>query len=167
MTTSRTGTDRRGFTLVEIVLVAVVLSVLLLGSVPGFQRTARRLRLEQGAFELAALARLARERAVDETRPMAWTWDEERLRVRIEPVRDASSPPEPKDAERMESGALPADVTVTVERDGQRVDCRCANFFPEGTADGAVMTLESGEQTYRVIIDATGQTSVAAGPAAR
>ena len=155
------------FTLIEIVLVAVMLSALLLGSVPGFQRTAQRLRLEQGAFECAGLARLARERAVNEARPMVWTWDEERLRARIEPAPDASSPGEPDASDRMESGPLPAGMTVTLERDGRPVDCRCATFFPEGTAEQAVMTLESGDQTYRVVIDATGQTSVAAGPAAR
>ena len=154
-----------GFTLIEIVLVAVVLSVLLLGSVPGFQRTAQRLRLEQGAFELAGLARLARERAVDEARPIVWTWDEDRRRARIEPAQDAADPGESEPSERLESGPLPAGTTVTLERDGRQVDCQCARFFPEGTAEGTVVTLESGDHTYRVMIDATGQTLVAAGPA--
>jgi type II secretory pathway pseudopilin PulG len=159
----------RGFTLIEIVLVGVVLSLLVLVSVPGFQRTAQRLRVEHTAFEFAQLARLARERAVDEARAMVWTWDAERQRARIEPADAAAGGGNgagPSD--RLESGPLPAGIAVTLLQDGEEVECRCAQFFPEGTAEAAIVTLESGPQMYRMVIDAaTGQTVVAAGAAPR
>jgi type II secretion system protein H len=157
----------RGFTLVEVVLVAVVLAILLTVSLPGFQRTAQRLRVEHAAFELAQLARLAHERAVAEGRETVWTWDGERSRAWVEAAPGAS-PPEAEEAGRVESSPLPAGAVVTLTRDGGDVACRCVHFFPEGTAEGATVTVGVGDHLYTVTVDAaTGQARLAAGAAAR
>ena len=55
-----------GFTLIELILVSVVLSILLAAAAPRFQQTAQRLRAEQSAFECAQLLRMAHERAIAE-----------------------------------------------------------------------------------------------------
>ena len=144
-------------------LVAVVLAILLTASLPGFQRTAQRLRAEHAAFELAQLARLAHERAVAEGRETIWTWDEERLRVRIEAAAAQEISPEADGDVRMESAPLPAGAVVTLARGGEEIACRCVRFFPEGTAESASVTVSVGDHAYTVTVDAaTGQARIAA-----
>lgn len=162
---SLTTRHSHGFTLIEVVLVAVVLAILLTATLPGFQRTARRLRAEHAAFELAQLARLAHERAVSEDREVVWTWDEERRRARVEAAveRGAGEPADPVDG-----SPLPAGAAVTVARGGEEVACRCVRFFPEGTAEAAAVTVSLGDDVYTVTVDAaTGQARLAAGAPAR
>jgi type II secretion system protein H len=155
-----------GFTLIEIVLVAVVLGVLMTASLPGFRRTAQRLRVEHAAFELAQLARLAHERAVAEGGEMVWTWDAERLRARVAAAEEAA--PGTEQAVRMESAALPAGADVAVMRGSEEAACRCVRFFPEGTAEGASVTVSVGDDVYTVMVDAaTGQARLSAGAPAR
>ena len=153
-----------GFTLIEVVLVAVILAILLTATVPRFQQTARRLGAERAAFELAQLARFAHERAVAESREMVWVWDAEHSRVRIEPAETSEASPEGGAGDRTESAPLPSGSGVSVAVGNQEPNCRCIRFFPEGTAEGATLTVTMDEQTYAVTVDAaTGQARVAPG----
>jgi len=166
-----------GFTLIEVVLVAVAMAILLTALLPGFQRTTQRLRVEHAAFEFAQLARLAHERAVNETRETIWTWDEERLRARVE-AADAVSPEVPPQADsqdgmaaeanRVESSPMPVGIVVSVARGSEDVACHCVRFFPEGTAEGTSVTVSMDDHAYTVTVDAaTGQTWLTAGALAR
>ena len=146
----------------------MVLAILLTASVPRFQRTAERLRLEHAAFELAQLARLAHERSVTEDREVVWTWDEERRRARIEAAQEPSSDTAAPAAGPMESSPLPAGAAVSLARGGEEVACRCVRFFPAGTAEEAAVMVRLGDNVYTVSVDAaTGQARLAAGTAAR
>src|SRR3989338_7437801 len=69
--------SQAGFTLVEVILVAVVLGMLMMVSVPRFQQTAQRLQTEQTAFALTQLLRYAHERAVAQGDEIIWVWDPE------------------------------------------------------------------------------------------
>jgi type II secretion system protein H len=165
------NSERAGFTLVEVVLVAVIIGILLAAIAPRFQATAQRLRAEQAAFEVAQLARLAHARAVTEGREFQWRWDAEERRVRIEPARASGSPEPEGDAEgadRAESARLPPDAVVTVTRNQKEIECQCLRFFPGGTAEPGVVTVETGGGAYTVTVDAaTAQARITAGTPAR
>lgn len=151
--------------MIELVLVAVVLSILLAATAPRFSLTAQRLRVEQSAFELAQLLRAAHEQAVVGGRQTKWVWDADARRARVEssePVDDAPVQP------LMESAPLPEPIEVRLTRQGQSVDCGCVRFFPGGTSEPATLTLTAPSATYAATVDeATGQVVLTAGPAAR
>jgi len=147
-----------GFTLVELVLVAVVLAVLLTATVPGFRRTSERLRAERSAFELAQLLRLAHERAVTEGTETVWVWDAQRRRAYLESGR------------MVESSTLPEGLSLLLDRTGPGAsgECSCVRFFPEGTSEPAALTLTSHDQAYTLTVDgATSHVLLAAGTPAR
>ena len=162
------------FTLIEVVLVSVILGVLLAAAVPRFQRTAQRLRVEQTAFELAQLLRVAHEQAVSESHETVWVWDDRALRVRVEPAI-RGEPHEPQDSgERLpthgviESSRLPEGISVSLTREDGPVDCHCVHFFPEGTAESTTLTVSFREHVYTVTVDeTTGQALLIAGVLAR
>jgi type II secretion system protein H len=158
-----------GFTLVEVVLVAVIIGVLLASVAPRFQQTSQRLRAEHAAFELAQLARLAHERAVSEGRDFRWIWDAEERRARVEPVGAAGeSQTDDAPADRTTSARLPADAVVSVTRDRREIECGCLQFFPGGTAEAGVVTVETGGGAFTVTVDAaTAQARITAGAPAR
>ena len=186
-TTSRIGSDIHcgfriansqwliGFTLIEVVLVAVVLAILLTAAVPRFQQTAERLRVEQAAFEFAQLLRMAHERAVAESRAMVWVWDAAAHRARLEPDEGSDGfgnvqPPAPQPPPRglAESSVLPAAISVSVSGEGGASGCSCVHFFPEGTSEPATLILSAGERAYTVTVDeATSRVRLSAGRTAR
>lgn len=154
-TTSPTGTDA-GFTLVELALIMVILGVLLTAAIPRLQQTARRMRVEQSAFELAQLLRAAHEQAVAGGREVVWVWDAERGRARLEP------------GETMMSRSFPEGLSVLLTQDGQAVACSCVRFFPEGTSEPATLTVRLQEQLITATVDdATGQVRLVPGAVAR
>lgn len=165
------GRHGAGFTLVEIVLVAIVIGALLVSSVPGFVRTMERLRAERSAFELAQLLRSAREQAVTGGDPVTWSWDPQTRRVRLEAIPEGPQPPDPDEEPAdgaEESAALPEGLDVTLERAQDPVDCRCVRFFPDGTGESTTLVVTLNEHHYTITVqEATGQVGIRSGAAAR
>ena len=151
-----------GFTLVEVILVAVVLGLLLTASVPRFQQTAQRLHTEQTAFALTQLLRYAHERAVTNGRSVVWVWDETARRARLAVVEE--------DGQRQwltehvaRSRPVRGEITVTLAREGAEVDD--VTFFPDGTSQPATLQIAHRMFHYTVTIDATtSQPLLATGP---
>ena len=151
-----------GFTLIEVVLVAAVLAILLTASIPRFQQTAQRLRVEQAAFELAQWLRVAHERAVADNQEITWVWDAVAHRVLLERVRSGDNP------DLVEGASFPGGMSVSVSGAGGVAECDCVRFFPEGTSERATLTVSAGERAYTIAIDeATSQVRLSAGRAAR
>jgi type II secretory pathway pseudopilin PulG len=145
-------------TLVELVLVAVVLTILLTAAMPGLRRTSERIQAERAAFELAQLLRLAHERAVTEETETMWVWDAQRRRAYLEPGRMA------------ESSTLPEELSLLLDRTGPAAsdECSCIRFFPEGTSEPTALTLTLHDQTYTLTVDgATSHVLLSAGTPAR
>ena len=61
-----------GFTLIEVILVALIMAILAVSVTPQLTRTAQRLRAEHAAFEQMQWLRLAHERAVAESQVITW-----------------------------------------------------------------------------------------------
>jgi type II secretion system protein H len=170
----RTPHSNRGFTLVEIILVSAILVILLLASVPRFSQTAQRLRVEQAAFELTQLLRVAHERAVFEGQDILWVWDGRARRARIEPGSSETFR-EPQDSGQpfssrvlAESSPCPEGMSVSLTRTREPLDCNCVRFFPEGTSEPTTLTMSFRERVYTVTVDeATSQALLSTGLAPR
>ena len=162
-----------GFTLIEVVLIAAVISILLVSSIPRFQQTAQRLRAEQTAFGLTQLLRFSHELSVTEGAEVIWAWRngerESRVWERVDEDhawRDRSPSARP---------ALTGEVSLGVETGAPPLGCpeplgasACVHFFPDGTSEAATLTMNLHEHTYRVTVDGTtSEVLLFAGPAAR
>ncbi|PIQ84120.1 MAG: hypothetical protein COV75_03925 [Candidatus Omnitrophica bacterium CG11_big_fil_rev_8_21_14_0_20_63_9] len=180
-------TRPHGFTLLELVIVTVVITILLSVTIPRFHHTTTRLRVEQAAFECAQLLRTAHARAVAESHQVVWVWDGTARRIQLYDVRSTAgerlvgAPV----GERL-SASVPIDdsVEILVVRDEQALSCSeagdptgcsacsCIHFAPDGTAeDGTaapvIVRLVSERRTYTVTVDApTSQVALLSRPAA-
>lgn len=164
-TTSPTGTDA-GFTLIELALITVIIGILLTAAVPRLQQTARRMRVEQAAYQLAQFLRAAHEQAVAGSQEVVWVWDADAGRARIGP--GAGRAPSPGTPEPMTSPSFPSGLSVLLTRDGGAVECNCVRFFPEGTSEPTTLTVRLQEQLITATVDdATGQVRLSPGTAAR
>jgi type II secretion system protein H len=142
---------KRGFTLVEVILVAVVLALLLAAVVPRFQQTAQRLQTEQAAFALTQLLRYAHERAVAQGEAMVWVWDAEARRARLALLAE--------DGQRQwltehvaRSRPIHEYITVTLAREGAEVDT--VTFSPDGTSEAATLRVARQPFSYTITLDA-------------
>lgn len=162
---------RRGFTFVELVLVTVVLGILLAATVPRFNATAQRLRMEHTAFELLQLLRIARARAVTEGVPIVWVWQAAERQVQLERHEPTGTITVLTERETR-STTLPTGSTLTVTQGGQRVACDCVGFRPDGhvetlTVEPLLVELGYRGTHYHIKLDAqTSRTVLSAGPAA-
>ena len=147
-----------GFTLVEIVLVAAVLVVLLVATLPRFQETSQRLHVERTAFEVAQLLRYAHGRAVSQGDVIVVTWDGDRRRASLGSLDGAEAATWPTDCSRqplalsppLQSVAVPETVTVNLVREDQAITC--VNFFPDGTSDSTTLHLSHRALDYIVTV---------------
>lgn len=162
-----------GFTLIELVLVTAVIGILLVVSIPRFQQTAQRLRLEQTAFAFAHLLRYTHERAVSQGQDMVWTWEDATHQMRSEPVV-AEAPvgggdqPASLPQASAVSDTIPEGFSLTLLRHGEPVGCQCIHFFLDGTSEATILTLHSREAAYTIQVDeATGQVVLTTGTSAR
>ena len=117
-------------------------------------------------FHLVQTLRAARERAVAESRPLVWVWDEQTHESHLETLVNGR-------VERLEKrgtvqASLASSVALQITRAGQPVDCQCVQFFPDGTSDPTTtLTMKGQERVYTVTIhEATGQACLAAGAVA-
>ena len=156
----------RGFTLVELVLVASVLGILLVASVPRFAQTANRLRVEQAAFELTQLLRYARERAVAQGREVRWVWEDDTRQAHLEAVGEDGQPALIPERAAHSSPLIP-DASAALRRGDKSVGCKCIRFFPDGTSESTTIAVRFHELIYTVTVhEATGQACLAAGTTA-
>lgn len=142
-----------GFTLVEVILVAVVLGLLLTASVPRFQQTAQRLQTEQAAFALTQLLRYAHERAVAQGDKILWVWDTDARQAHLEAFQGDNPPQRIKIKENIaRSRPIREDITVTLACEGPEGDA--VIFSPDGTSDAATLRVVHQPFSYTVTVDA-------------
>jgi len=148
-----------GFTLIEVVLVAIVLAILLTATVPRFQQAAQRLHTEQTAVDLMQLLRYAHELTVAQGEAIAWVWDSDTRQARLARVADVGRQwlTEPQARSR----AIDDEISIEGTQDVDAV-----TFFPDGTSEPATLHVASGRNAYILTVDAaTSQVALSAGPA--
>lgn len=177
--TSRMRARRpEGFTLIEVTLVAVVMAIVLLASLPRFQRTAQRLQVEGTAFELVQLLRYARERAVADNRETVWAWSSDGRRAQLYQLGVEPGTPAVTRLEGRLARTRPAQagLTVVAEESPQPVPCpagmpsaaACVSFLPDGTGDPVVLQVRADDESAYLITvkGATGHAQLSARPPA-
>ncbi len=158
---------RRGFTLIELTLITVVIGILLAAAIPRLHHTARRMRVEHMAFELTHLLRAAHELAVTTGEETVWVWDEDARQAWVTP--GSSVVPDPSDSsDVITSSTMLEGTEVLLTRDAFEVGCRCIHFYPEGTSESTTVGVSFGDQVYTATVDAiTSQVTLIAGTPAR
>ncbi len=175
-----------GFTLLELAMVCVVIAVLLTASIPRFQQTAQRLRIEQTAFSFAQMLRYARERAITEGKQVVWVWNDTNRQAQLyaaESTENRESPGSFLPIEQRFWTTLPTGVEIPVKLDAAQRDVACPElsedvlvigcvpFYPDGTSSDVTITIggtRERQPSYSLRIhEATGQVVLAAGTAPR
>ena len=150
--TSTAGSDNRGFSLLELTLVLLLLGLSSLIVLPNIERGLKDRQVRGSALALAAVARDLRSRALDHGIP-------QRLVLRLgensymaAPNREFQLPPDVKFAQ-VEGGET---------ADGQR---RTFLFFPNGSSFGGIIVLSGGGAAlYSVRLEPlTGKVEVSRG----
>jgi type II secretion system protein H len=132
--TLRVGIDDRGFSLIELILVLVVLGVSSLIVIPNVNRGMRAQQLRKTALELAAVARDLRSRALYGGIPQQLVLDQEENRYVVARNREIQLPPNVRFAE-IEGGE-------TLDRRSRRF-----LFFPNGSALPGRVSLSLGDSS--------------------
>lgn len=163
---SRIGmNNRKGFTLLELVFVALILVLLVMSAAPNFSANARRLRLETTAFDLAQLMRYANEMAIARSTEVIWIWDENKRQVYLETaVEDPllGSVRQPLPDKRARSKKLDDQYELVLTSEDTDVDE--VSFFADGTSVPAQWVLLDDEKAYTATVDRyTSQVSLVEG----
>ncbi len=133
------GSRKRGFTLLELLVVLLIVSLLVAVVPPLFSGAVPGARLKAAAHDLGAALRLARNQSI--TRDM-----ETQVHLNLEaPAYAIGEQP---------ARALPAGVELEVAsvagQDTVQATQHVVRFFADGSSDGAIITLSKGERSYRL-----------------
>ena len=129
--TSPAGSIARGFTLIELMLVLMLMGIASVIVMPNIEKGMQDREVRRSALGLAAAARNLRSRAIDEGMPQLLVLDIEQNNYR---------------AARGAEVHLPADVKFSAVVGGEIVDreARQFVFFPNGSSHGGSIALSGG-----------------------
>jgi general secretion pathway protein H len=135
----KTFKSGRGFTLLEIMVVLVIVGLMVALVPPLFSGAVSGTKLKGSARDLAVALRETRSQAIIHNNEQLVHLDLETPRYRIGNGKIQ---------------ALPADVAIAVETiTGERVDPRAQHvlrFFPDGSSSGELVTLSGGDRAYHL-----------------
>jgi general secretion pathway protein H len=164
----------RGFTLIELMIVLVIMSFVLALAGPAVTRGLSGLTLKTAAKKVAAALRYARSQAVNRAQPYSAIFDREHGRIVIRGIprplppdqTAAEAEPEEKTADaagaeaqkpEIKIVALPEGITlkeITIggtEITGTKDELAQIVFYPDGTSQGGELVLvDSRERQYQV-----------------
>ncbi len=146
--TSRTGRKRtdRAFTLIELILLALILAVLAAISTPLFSKTFSSLRLRDSAYNLAKLVNFVQEKAVLEGRVYKLALDAKKGRYYVM----VSKGPEAKKFIHLEEKI--GRVFTLPEGIEMKADKKEVFFYPDGHSGKATVTLSGGKRKTRLTV---------------
>jgi len=167
----RAGTGRRGFTLVELCVVVLLIVTLTAVAAPSFAGFWQASQARNCAWQVAALAHRARDYAISRAVRVALQYDETQGRFLL--TAEVENASDPADFQQLQlAGAQPVtipdavtNVAVTVEN-GQAGPDLPIVFFPDGQALAAHILLTGSQGAWSVnVVPLTGQAKVVEGDA--
>ena len=164
---------RKGFTLIEIMLVAAAIVILMAATMPNLKGVTERLRLETAASHLAQQLRFAQQQAIVRDEDVVWTWDVERQQSQLYLITEERNESiiAPLNEQRLQGrlfAELPTEIELTRDQDGLSCTdgrltegcgrCVCVHFHPDGTLqDGSSkpirMILTHDKSSYTIRVD--------------
>ncbi len=147
----------RGFTLIELIFVMVILGWLLVAAMPRLRQGWTALEMERTAFELAQMLRTARVLAITTNQPITWTWNADTRRAVLQ---QATDPPTPLTGRLGRPRAVPQEVALSVLQSEQPVER--ITFLPDGTSQSTMLLIgDAFAPRSRVTVDgSTSQVAV-------
>jgi general secretion pathway protein H len=132
--------DQRGFTLLEVIVVLVIISLAVGLTIPAIGRSTETIRVRAEVASFSAVMRHARERAIVSHQPHVVVVDPVARRLRLV----AGGP----QGEVRESRSLSENLTIVADAPALAV-----RFEPQGGSSGGDFRLSSGTIAYRVTVD--------------
>jgi type II secretory pathway pseudopilin PulG len=140
-----------GFTLIELIFVAIALGILLVSTAPSFRRSFDKIKLEQAAFSIAQSLRCARSIAVSQSQALRWKWDKEKRSSVILALNEDGALESKMDFRMCEAHL---NEPITLAFSDESLDDLAVNFFPDGTSDALSLRIFGlGKNIYEIDID--------------
>jgi len=134
----------RGFTLIEIMLVVVIILIATAVSVPIFRGTFQSTQMTDAVRSTVRMARFARSIAILKQTDCTLTFEDDQM------VLTSTDPNEPKTARR-----FPADIQIsefeTISEAENFSETRAVHYYSNGMNDGFELTLEDSKNRRRTI----------------
>ena len=143
---------KSGFTLIELIVVVLLLSIVTGLAVPRFKRTFSELQLKSSAFNLYKMLQFARDRAIVEGARFRIHFDFERRSYRLlkAPDKEDRTP-----AYKITPGRFGKKIVLpeTIRIEGHPADLTC---YPDGTCMNAAIRLSGEGGAFEVLISGLG-----------
>jgi general secretion pathway protein H len=144
------GLKAKGFTLIELVIVLVLMSLSIALVTPSLSRISGTLELKAAAKKIAAVLRYCRSEAVQKGKVQQVFFDNDRREIRIE---GAESPEgkkeEPKRSAPPRAFPIPGGIRIKEVKTGSAQtpgEIPVVEFYPNGGSNGASIVLERENQ---------------------
>ena len=137
------ATARRGFSLLELLLVLIILSLLLGLAAPLLTHALDGARLKRAQREIVAALRVSRTRAINTQRQVIFSLDAQTGALRA--GEDARLTPLP------ERATLSIQVPPSEQLSAHDYAVR---FYPDGSATDMTLSFQRGEQVFHIEVDA-------------
>lgn len=144
-----------GFTLVELMLVIVLISVMTALTAPRFRRTASEFELKNAAFNLYHVVQFARERAFIEGREFRIHFDYDKKDYRLLAGPDPTQPLRREAEFKPVEGRFGKKIRLAQELslEGRQNDLTCS---PDGNCDVATFRIRNQEGAYEIAVENLG-----------
>jgi general secretion pathway protein H len=145
----------RGFSLIEIVVVLVLLSLCIALIAPSLYRFSSSVELKAAAKKVAAILRYTRSEAINKGKVYQVIFDSNLMEVKVQPVETDQEESDKQEAEKKEAKntpktyTLPAGVQMkelNIESTQYPTDLPAFEFYPNGGSNGGDILLDSRSQ---------------------
>ncbi len=145
----------KGFTLIELALVAATIGVLMVSAAPQVQRGWSSIRTEQTAFAVAQSLRAARALAITKNCVVDWTWDAGVGKASLSSQKTPTCSPDDLADRLTRFRPISKPIHVVVQQSP-------LSFFPNGTTSQTTTLLVSDADVPRHHITVDGPTGLVA-----
>lgn len=163
MTSGRRSIRQRGFTLAEMIIVVMIISLLAAMIVPNVANQQKGIQVRAFFSELSNFAADARERAISTKKPITLALDSNTQSF----VQTTKADDDDANDQQLATLKLPSGVTTDNFISGENTmgasDWK-VQFFPDGSSDGGGVELTSSGRVRTLKVDLDGTVSISDGP---